>query len=102
MLCGEVGAFRGCVVGFVVGCVVAAITGGIGTSTSAVFRRSPRYFSTASSSDFISLDSFFDAALKYAMIAVQSSSLAGKVGMRMPANSLGRICSTFLKNVNSQ
>src|ERR1700733_5767484 len=60
------------------------------------------YFTTGSIVFTQCFDSFFETALKYAMIDENSSSVAGKLGMRMPVNSSGRICSTFLKKLKSQ
>src|SRR5204862_7485167 len=68
----------------------------------AAFFASSIYFCTGAIADFRSCASFFDTELKYAMIADQSSSLAGKLGMRMPSKIFGRICTTFLKKLNSQ
>src|SRR5580765_5073797 len=60
------------------------------------------YLRTGSSCLPSCLDSLFETELKYAMIELNSSSLAGKLGIRIPVNSSGRSGSTFLKKLKSQ
>ena len=73
------------------GCVVGPATA----------RCSLMYFTTGSRSFLRSRDSFVEIWLKYAMIEVHSSSVAGNDGMRIVLKILGRICTTFLKKLNS-